>query len=235
MAQASEFVEDLRERSYKTKLAQQYPHTTLPLEDSKLLRRMALLTKSQLIARVRKTSGFASESYLRNFSIDRLILEQRAADQRAATYDIFLSHAFEDAIYINALRDELVEAGYSVYVDWIEDAQLDHSNVTTETAAQLRRRMNSCRSLLFATSQAAKRSIWMPWELGYMDSKTNARVAIVPIAEDADTVEEFKGQEYLGLYPYFDKTGTSLYIHKSAKLWVGFKRWLEGADPISHT
>jgi hypothetical protein len=71
----------------------------------------------------------------------------------------------------------------------------------------------------------------MPWELGYMDAKTKSRVAVAPIVDDAIANNEYKGQEYLGLYPYLDKTGALLYIQSSNKSFVGFQRWLDGANP----
>lgn len=171
------------------------------------------------------------EANIRKFAADELLNEKKAAVRLTKTYDIFLSHSSEDAIYIKALRDYLVEAGHSVYVDWIEDPQLNRANVTKDTAAVLRQRMNCCRCLLYATSDAARKSVWMPWELGFMDAKTNSRIAVAPIVDDSAADKEFKGQEYLGLYPYLDKTGTSLYVHSSAASYVGFKRWLEGANP----
>jgi hypothetical protein len=66
------------------------------------------------------------------------------------------------------------------------------------------------------------------------DHVTGSRVAIVPIVEDHKKDEEFKGVEYLGLYPYLDKTGATLYIHESAQTYVGFQRWMAGSDPITH-
>ena len=198
---------------------------------------MALLTKSYLRQKVQKKTqaefGSINESTMRNFSGESLANEKRAASV-VQTYDIFLCHASEDAILIKALRDELVEHGHSVYVDWIEDPQLDRRHVTKETAATLRKRMGQCRCLLFATSEAARKSDWTPWELGYMDARTCSRVAIVPIVPDGKENEDFKGQEYLGLYPYFDKTGTDLYIHTTKNQFAGFTRWIQGADPVPH-
>lgn len=71
----------------------------------------------------------------------------------------------------------------------------------------------------------------MPWELGYLDAKTGSRVAIVPMVADTDAQADFRGQEYLGLYPYLDKTGSTLYVHLSTKEWVNFKDWLNGQNP----
>lgn len=192
---------------------------------------MSLITKSGLVSRAKRASGYVTESYVRDDSLRSLILAKAAADASAGSFDVFLSHSSEDAILIRALRDELVDAGLKVYVDWIDDPQLDRTNVTSATAAKLRKRMDSCRCLLYATSDNTGRSVWMPWELGYMDAKTDARVAIVPIVEENESLNEFTGVEYLGLYPYLDKTGTSLWVHRSRSTYVGFSKWLTGANP----
>jgi hypothetical protein len=191
---------------------------------------MALLTKSYLTAKAEKASPYLSEAYIRSFSAERLALNAKSASLYE-TFDIFLSHSREDAILIKGLRDELVELGFSVYVDWIEDPQLDRSNVTKATAEALRTRMKQSKSLLFATSEASKKSVWMPWELGFMDAFTTSRVAIVPMVEDYDAYGGFEGQEYLGVYPYLDKTLSTLWLHKSPSQWVRFKDWLAGSNP----
>ncbi|MBX3738947.1 MAG: toll/interleukin-1 receptor domain-containing protein [Candidatus Didemnitutus sp.] len=192
---------------------------------------MALFTASALRARA-SLEGYFTEEGRREHAKRVLLNEVRAAASRTSTYDIFLSHASEDAILIKALRDELVDAGFTVYVDWIDDPQLDRSRVTTETAAVLRQRMRQCRCLLFATSQAARQSVWMPWELGYMDALTTARVAIVPIVPEHEADRDFRGQEYLGLYPYIDKTGAALYVHRDRSRYVRFADWLnQRLDP----
>lgn len=195
---------------------------------------MALLTKSELRSKVSQVSGFQADINIRSFAANALLNEKRAADRFTASYDIFLSHSSEDAIYIKALRDYLTEARYSVCVDWIDDPQMDRSNVTYATASALRERMNSCKTLLYATSKSARNSVWMPWELGYMDAKTSSRVAIAPIVDDDKSNIGYKGQEYLGIYPYLDKTSGNWWIHKSSNEWVNFSHWLNGSNPVRH-
>jgi len=48
-----------------------------------------------------------------------------------------LSHSSLDKIKVLALVDLFNKAGFSVYVDWIEDTQLDRNNVTVDTAKTL--------------------------------------------------------------------------------------------------
>jgi len=118
-------------------------------------------------------------------------------------FDVFISHSYEDADVIAGVKAIIEGTGLSAYVDWIEDAQLDRSQVSPATADQLRKRMNNCRFLLFVTSSASPHSKWMPWELGYFDGLKRGKVGIFPIVKkDGD---DFHGQEYLGLYPLYQE------------------------------
>jgi len=86
-----------------------------------------------------------------------------------ARFDIFLSHRFLDAPYILQLRNYLQLLGYSVFVDWIEEPELDREKVTKKVTAHLNKIMGRSESLLFAVSENSPASKWMPWELGYFD------------------------------------------------------------------
>ena len=179
------------------------------------------------------------------------------------TYDIFLSHSYDDREVIPQLKQELEGMGYKVYVDWIDDRLLSRENITKETAEILQKRMNQSKSLFYATSENSKNSKWMPWELGYFDGIKNKRVAILPIKkEDNKFNDNFKGQEYLGLYYYVTldsadksllgkvyameknafnafieklKTQTTLYINKDLYSFVHFKEWLDGEEPLNES
>ncbi|MEV0283946.1 hypothetical protein AB0H36_07460 [Kribbella sp. NPDC050820] len=119
-------------------------------------------------------------------------------------YDIFLSHSFRDAEVILGVKKILEKTGRSVYVDWIDDAQLDRSAVTPETANLLRTRMNQSLSLVYAHSESSTTSKWMPWELGYFDGhRSGQAIAIMPLVSSASARPS--GQEYLGLYPRIEE------------------------------
>jgi hypothetical protein len=131
-----------------------------------------------------------------------------AAAPMTAKFDIFLSHCVRDARAIEGVKALLTRAGLSVYVDWIDDPLLDRASVSFKTAAVLRTRMNNCASLIFATSDSSPSSKWMPWELGYFDGRKPDRVSILPLVETAGS--NFRGQEYLGLYPQLEDLGAGL-------------------------
>lgn len=147
-------------------------------------------------------------------------------NRRLSYFDIFLSHSFKDKKYIYGLYLELTSKGYSVYVDWIIDPQLKRDNVTKETVNRIRQRMKQSRSLIYATSENASNSKWMPWELGFMDGN-KGRCAILPITDYDDDV--FEGQEFLSAYPYISKgdyshsdlkVQTSTYTTKTVTDWI---------------
>jgi hypothetical protein len=138
----------------------------------------------------------------RDYSTAAEVLRKSA--RSAGPFDIFLSHSFYDAELVLGVRAILQRAGKSVYVDWIDDPELDRSRVSMRTAARLRDRMIQCRSLIYAATKASATSKWMPWELGYFDGRKGPEaVAIMPLVAYQG---ENLGQEYLGLYPTVERS-----------------------------
>lgn len=186
---------------------------------------MALFTESAVRQRAQaevRKSGMVKKSA-------QLIVEASAAYAPSKTYNVFLSHSIRDADLILGMKGIFEDLGYSVYVDWIDDPQLDRTKVTASTAEKLRQRMNSSKSLFFVTTSNAESSRWMPWECGFFDGKKE-KVAIVPI-QTTSTNNEFSGQEYLGLYPYVVKQNDTqgnekLWVRKSNSLYVAYDTWV---------
>ncbi len=189
---------------------------------------MGFLRKRQLISAYDEKQAYLLGEESEKSYAGKKLHEAGEGFSFSATYDIFLSHSYDDARIIKHIYEMLEERGYAVYVDWIEDSDLDRAAVTQGSAAVIRERMNRCRSLIYLTSPSAEKSVWMPWELGYMDARTGL-VSIAPILGDDE--EDFKGREYLGLYPYLDLTGDDLYIHADPGRFVGFARWMRGSIP----
>lgn len=129
-------------------------------------------------------------------------IRKSAAVSMAMNFDVFLSHSYEDSRMILGVRTLLEGTGLTVYVDWIEDAQADRSQVTAETADMLRVRMAHSGALLFVSTRASVNSKWMPWELGYFDGLRPGKIGILPVLLTAGGT--FQGQEYLGLYPVYE-------------------------------
>jgi hypothetical protein len=153
-------------------------------------------------------------------------------------YDIFLSHCFKDRDLADGLTEQFESLGYTVYIDWREDPQLNRSHVNRETARVLRQRLETSKALFYVTSENAGESRWMPWELGYMDG-VKRTAAILPVTERADQGNGFDGQEYLGLYPYItvsnDASGKErIWVRDDAETYTRFDFWIEGKRPYVH-
>ena len=154
------------------------------------------------------------------------ILRANSGFDYSKEYDIFLSHSYKDRLAVAGLAKHLEQQyGYEVYVDWIEDSSLNHSQVSRATAKVIKNRMKQCRSLFYVTSANASSSKWMPWELGLMDGM-KGKVAICPLTRDRYATE-YQGQEYLGLYPYVTEVATMLWINEDSKHYNRFERWLD--------
>lgn len=188
---------------------------------------MPLITKSTIRA---GASGRIARK--KQYQSGRTILEDF---QKEASYsnefDIFLSHSYTDASSINNddwvyLIDYLEKHGFKVYVDWIVDRQLDRDKVNESTARKLRQRMDQSKSLLFVTSKYSSNSKWMPWELGYKDGE-NGKAAILPVVDT--TLQNYYGQEYLGIYPYVEVTilGNLAVWDKSKKQYTDLRDWID--------
>lgn len=151
----------------------------------------------------------------------------------ATTYDLFVSHSFRDKELVIGLLQLFTKAGYTVYVDWISDSTLDRGNVTPETAALIRQRIRQSKGTAYIATSNSNTSKWCPWELGVSDGM-KGRVCILPVMESI-----FKGQEYLGLYPYLDYANVAgeyrsdFWITDQKHNWkkVRLRDWLRGMDP----
>jgi hypothetical protein len=171
---------------------------------------MPLLSKSEL----NRLVGQEYQSVKFSKSLEKAVTDE--IDHKK-TYDVFLSHSYldrETVFKLNYLLEERL--GLDVFVDWIENPDLDRSQVTPETAAQLRGVMDRCKTLVYAISANSAGSKWMPWELGYSDAR-HGRVAVLPISDYQSTTAAYMNQEFLGLYPYIDIDDS---VNGNRYLWI---------------
>lgn len=192
---------------------------------------MTILTTKQVKDRAQQyinEDKIIRKSFVARESRD-IIFDSVESFSESKTYDIFLSHRKKDSDEILGIKGILEDLSYSVYIDWIDDPELDRNNITKETADQLRKRMKRSRSLLYVDTENSAVSKWMPWECGYFDA-LKEKVAIIPITNNITT--SYKGQEYLGLYPYceLDKSTNkklTLWIHKDKNTYTSYDNWVK--------
>ena len=194
-----------------------------------------LFTKDRLIKKAQNELfddlTWINES--RQFSAAKTQVLEKAEKSRRLSgtkiYDIFLSHSTDDSREVLGLVLELEDLGYSVYVDWIEDPELDRSNVTKKNVQIIKNRMSDSKSLFFAFSTNAQESVWMPWELGYFDG-IKQKAAILPISETSQS--SYNGTEYLKLYYYITKETTKninkyyLWVNETNSKYVLYDDWI---------
>lgn len=141
-----------------------------------------------------------NESIIRKAASKSIYEFSRYSHQRfdeAKYYDLFISHSFQDRELISGLRNLFEDKGYSVYVDWIDDKELNRQNVNAKTAELLKRRIRCCKGLAYIATDNIANSKWCPWELGIADGMKK-KTCILPIMNS----NTFTGREYLELYPY---------------------------------
>lgn len=169
-------------------------------------------------------------------SAGQILAEDAAIVHDSQTFDVFLSHAFLDAELVLGVKALLESRGYRVYVDWETDQQLDRATVSSKTAEVLRKRMRQSSSLLYIATENAPNSKWMPWELGYFDGYRDGGVAILPVLDSESA--EFRGQEYLGLYPVVNKDAYSdgnpdVFVQARGKGWTTLDRFAKGRHVLN--
>lgn len=174
-----------------------------------------------------------------NASETRILNENYTVFSKKESYDLFISHSFLDKKLILTLIDLFNNAGYSVYVDWIDDKNLDRNNVSPKTANVIKNRISNCKGLSYIATRNIVNSKCCPWELGLADGMLNGRSCILPVMEESST---FKGLEYLGLYPYIEYekiSGRSTYEfwvidQGDSSRYASLKSWLNGAALERH-
>ena len=126
---------------------------------------------------------------------------------------IFLSHKHDD---LNDLYGVIgfLEKEYDVkcYIDGLDPSM---PKVTSaETAKKIKDRIRTCRKFILMATSGAVESKWCNWELGYGDALRYEKdeIAILPIRMKLEAEKDFKGNEYMDLYPTIVfRDGTTTY------------------------
>jgi hypothetical protein len=147
-------------------------------------------------------------------------------------FDVFLSYRGLDEAAARGLASALKREKLRVYMA-CDDDEFKAKPVTKRTAAGLKDIMDRSNCLLYAATENAAESRWMPWELGYFDGR-KGRVAIIPVKFTRGTDDLFERREYLNLYPYVTKrfagaSGTeTLYVNEDETTHVTLADWVHG-------
>jgi hypothetical protein len=182
------------------------------------------ITKSQLINTSKRDE---KESVVKISSlIDKFTMSIKGRDTFEVS--IFLSHSHKDKDLVYFLFSIFKRLNVKVYVDWLDD-DLSYPP-TGETAIKIKRKIKENKKFIFLATNEAITSKWCNWELGLGDENRYIDdIALFPVADNSGI---WRGNEYLQIYPYLDKTYKSLkydngftIIYPNGKK-VDFEKWL---------
>lgn len=151
--------------------------------------------------------SFISESQLANyrirtktFSADNIVNLNESYTRDKTKPMIFLSHKHDEFSFMQDAIAFLEKEGVDIYVDWMDKSMPEHTNA--DTAHKLKEKIKVSDKFILVATQSAIDSKWCNWELGLGDaSKYIKHIALLPINKSN---QNFKGSEYLSIYPFID-------------------------------
>lgn len=127
---------------------------------------------------------------------------------------VFLSHKHKDLEEIEeatGVIELLEDMGVKVYIDSMDNKMPEQTS--GETASRIKDVIKYCNKFILLATEKAIESYWCNWELGIGDvHKFERNIAILPVKEKGQYNHQYKGNEYLQIYPHIDyEDGTSRY------------------------
>lgn len=128
-----------------------------------------------------------------------MLLEGRETSTKTK---VFLSHKHDD---LDDLMDLIgfLEKEYDVitYIDSM-DKEMQNKKCDGRTAMRIKDVINKSDKFILLATELAIDSPWCNWELGYGDAKKfKDHIAILPIKEKGVSEKDYKGHEYMSIYP----------------------------------
>lgn len=116
---------------------------------------------------------------------------------------VFISHKHDDLDEIKGLIGFLEKRyGVKAYIDsWDKSMPKKTSGVT---ASRIKQKIKNCDKFILLATNGAIESKWCNWELGYGDAQKfdNRSIALFPIKPEKMNDYEYKGNEYMQIYPH---------------------------------
>ena len=148
---------------------------------------------------------------------------------------VFISH---DHDALDDLKGFIgfLERNYSVkaYIDSQDPAM---PRITSPTTAKtIKYRIKNCDKFIFLATNGAIESKWCNWELGFGDAvKYKKHIALVPMKPIGTPNDSYKGNEYMGIYPYIAYYNGSEKYKSGKPVSKGYYVVNEGEDKKSRT
>lgn len=138
---------------------------------------------------------------------------------------VFISHKhsdLEDREELQGIIEILEDAGAKIYIDSMDNKMPEQTS--GETALRIKDIIKYCKKFVLIATEKAIESYWCNWELGFGDThKYIDNIAIIPIKEKDEYDFQFKGNEYLQIYPSIDfESGTNKYRNSNELIPRGY-------------
>lgn len=153
---------------------------------------------------------------------------EHSQDGVAGKTTVFISHKHDDLDDLKGVLGFLQQSyGVKVYID-TQDPTMPKV-ISAETARNIKQRIEWCDKFILLATNGAIESKWCNWELGFGDAqKFKKNIALFPIKPKGAYNSEYKGSEYMKIYPYisyFD--GTETYTNGDTIPRGYYVRWHE--------
>jgi len=113
---------------------------------------------------------------------------------------VFLSHKHSDLEDLQGVMGLLKKLGAKIYIDSMDNKM--PKETSGDTAKRIKEVIKYCKKFVLLATEDAIESYWCNWELGFGDThKYKNHLAILPIKEKGGYDFEYKGNEYLQIYP----------------------------------
>ena len=158
--------------------------------------------------------GYFNSNKLGKEFINESLLETRTLSfrnkyERKPT--VFLSHKHSDLEDLQGVMGLLKGLGAKIYIDSLDNNM--PLQTSGETAQRIKEVIKHCKKFVLLATEKAIESYWCNWELGFGDThRYIENIAILPMKENGEIDSQYKGNEYLQIYPsiYFEN-GTNSY------------------------
>ena len=98
----------------------------------------------------------------------------------------------------------LLERKYNIkaYIDSLDKSM--PKKTSGETASKIKQRIKRCNKFILLATNGAVESKWCNWELGYGDAQKfdTDNIALFPIKPEKTYDYDYKGNEYMRIYPH---------------------------------
>jgi hypothetical protein len=167
---------------------------------------------------------FSNKSVQESVITDTYRATRLFSKAKAYSYNttVFLSHKHDDLVDLRGVMGMLEELDAKIYIDSMDNKMPDQT--TGETAQRIKEVIQYCDKFILLATAAAIESFWCNWELGIGDvHKYMQHIAILPIKEKGQYDWNYKGNEYLQIYPRIDyEDGTNSYRNSQGLIPRGY-------------